>query len=140
MSEGVNIQWNRRLVMLEDDGNQVIAHFEDGQSASGDLLIGCDEARSIIIELLPSVYGNSVGSISKVIDHNRAILGGQIDRTPEQDALLPLNKTRMVRFVGPNLHSIGVCFSERAGRSLTFYRVVVEEIEDRNAPWYQFDQ
>ncbi len=140
LSEGVHIQWNKRLVMLEDDGNQVMAHFEDGSSAAGDLLVGCDGAKSIVRELLPSVYGNRLGSIPKVIDHNRAILGGQIDRTPEWDALLPLNKTGMVRFVGPNSHSIGVCFSERADRSPTIYWVFVEDIGDRNAPWYRFDQ
>ncbi|MFK5283580.1 FAD-dependent oxidoreductase, partial [Lacticaseibacillus paracasei] len=55
LSEGVHIQWNKRLVMLEDDGNQVMAHFEDGSSAAGDLLVGCDGAKSIVRELLPSV-------------------------------------------------------------------------------------
>jgi salicylate hydroxylase len=140
LSEGVNIEWNKRLMLFEDNGNQVTAYFEDGSRATGDLLVGCDGGGSIVRELLPSVYGNSLGSVPKVIDSNRAILGGQIDRTPEWDILLPLNKTGLVRFVGPNSHSIGVCFSERADRSPTVFWVLSEEIEDRNAPWYQFDQ
>jgi len=95
---------------------------------------------SIVRERLPSVYGNSLGSIPKVVDSNRAILGGQIDRTPEWDMLLPLNKTGLVRFLGLNSHYMGVCFSERADRSPTVFWAFSEEINDYNAPWYKFDQ
>ena len=140
LQEGIDIKWNKRLSMFEDNGGQVIVHFEDGSHAIGDLLVGCDGGGSSARELLPLVYGNSLRSIPKVIDSNRAILGGQIDRTPEWDALLPLNKTGLVRFLGPNAHYLGVCFSERADRSPTIFWAFSEEIEDRNAAWYQFDQ
>jgi 2-polyprenyl-6-methoxyphenol hydroxylase-like FAD-dependent oxidoreductase len=140
LQEGIDIKWNKRLVMFEDNGNQVIAHFEDGSYAAGDLLVGCDGGGSIVRELLPSIYGDRLGSLPKVIDSNRAILGGQIDRTPEWDILLPLNKTGLVRFLGPDSHYMGVCFSERADRSPTVFWAFSEEIKDRNAPWYQFDQ
>ncbi|MDF2550101.1 MAG: hypothetical protein K0S07_1168 [Chlamydiales bacterium] len=140
LQEGINIQWNKRLVMFEDKGDRVIAHFEDGSYAAGDFLVGCDGGASTVREVLPSVYGNGLGSIPKVIDSARAALGGQIDRTPEWDMLLPLNKTGLVRFVGPNSHSMGVCFSERADRSPTVFWALSEEIEDPSAPWYQFDQ
>lgn len=140
LQEGVNIQWNKRLVLFEDNGEQVIAHFEDGSYASGKLLVGCDGGTSTVRSLLHSVYGNSLGSIPKVIDATRASLGGQIERTLEWDRLLPLNKTGMVRYVGSNSHSMSVCFSERADRSPMVYWALSEEIEDLNAPWYQFDQ
>lgn len=140
LQEGVNIQWNKRLVTFEDKDDQVIAHFEDGSCAIGDLLVGCDGSGSIIRELLPSKYGNSLGSIPKVVDSNRAIFGGQIDRTAEWDQLLPLNKSGLVRFLGPNSHYMGVCFSERTERSPTVFWAFSEEIEDRGAPWYQFDK
>lgn len=140
LQEGVDIQWNKRLVMFEDNGNQVVAHFEDGSHATGDLLVGCDGGKSIVRELLSSAYGNSLGSIPKVVDSNRVILGGQIDRTPAWDMLLPLNKTGLVRFLGPNSHYLGVSFSERANRSPTVFWAFSEEIENRNAPWYEFDQ
>jgi 2-polyprenyl-6-methoxyphenol hydroxylase-like FAD-dependent oxidoreductase len=86
------------------------------------------------------VYGNALGSVPNIIDSNRAVLGGQIDRTPEWDRLLPLNTTGLVRFVGPRSYSLGVCFSERADRSPTVFWALSEEIEDRNAPRYQCDQ
>jgi 2-polyprenyl-6-methoxyphenol hydroxylase-like FAD-dependent oxidoreductase len=140
LQEGIDINWNKRLVMFEDNGDQVFAHFEDGLHAAGGLLVGCDGGGSFVRELLPSVYGNSLGSIPKVIYSNRAILGGQINRTPEWNMLLPLNKTGLVCFLGPNSHYMGVCFSERADRSPTVFWAFSEEIEDRNAPWYQFDQ
>lgn len=140
LQEGVSIEWNKRLVMFEDKNDEVIAHFEDGSHATGDLLVGCDGGGSIVRELLPSVYRTLLGSIPKVVDSNRAILGGQIDRTPEWDNLLPLNKAGLVRFQGAHSHSMGVCFSERADRSPTIFWAFSEEMEDRNAPWYQFDQ
>jgi len=118
----------------------VVAHFEDGSYFTGNLLVGCDGGGSIVRELLPSVYESCTGSIPKVIDSNRAIFGGQIDRTPEWDMLLPLNKTGLVRFLGPHSHYMGVCFSERVDRSPTVFWAFSEEIKDRAAPWYQFDQ
>ncbi|MBA2726679.1 MAG: FAD-dependent monooxygenase, partial [Parachlamydiaceae bacterium] len=132
LQEGISIEWNKRLIMFEDHGEQVIAHFEDGSYAVGDLLVGCDGGASTVKELLPSVYGNRIGSIPKVIDINRVVLGGQIDRTPEWDTLLPLNKMGMVRFVGANAHSLGVCFSERADRSPTVFWALSEDVEDHN--------
>lgn len=140
LQEGINIEWNKRLCLFEDKGNHVIAHFEDGSYAIGDLLVGCDGGASTVRELLPSVYGDYLGSAPKVIDSNRAILGGQLDRTPEWDSLLPLNKTGLVRFLGPNSHYMAVCFSERVDRSPTVFWAFSEEIEDCNAPWYKFDQ
>lgn len=140
LQEGIDIKWNKRLVMFEDNGNQVTAHFEDGSHAAGDLLVGCDGGGSSVRELLPSVYGNSVGSIPQMIDSNRVILGGQIDRTPEWDSLLPLNKTGFVRFSGLHSHYMGVCFSERSDRSPTIFWVFSEEVKDRKAPCYQFEQ
>lgn len=139
LQEGVDIRWNKRLVAFEDYGDWVIAHFEDGSKAIGDLLVGCDGGGSIVRERLPSVYGDGLGAVPKVINSNRAILGGQIDRTPEWDKLLPLNKTGLVRFLGCHSHDMGVCFSERVDRSPTVFWAFSEEIEDRNAPWYQFD-
>lgn len=140
LSEGLNIAWNKRLVALEEKGDQVIARFEDGSHAAGDFLVGCDGGLSVVRGLLPSVYGNALGSIPKIVDCNRAVLGGQIDRTPEWNALLPLNQTGLVRFVGPNSHSLGVCFSETKDRNPTVFWALAEDIENPNAPWYQFDQ
>ncbi len=140
LQEKISIQWNKRLVMFEEKGGQVIAHFADGSSAIGDLLIGCDGVGSTVRELLPSVYKDRLGSVPVVMDAKRAIFGGQIDRTPEWDALLPLNKMGMVRFQGPHSHYMGVCFSERSDRSPTVFWAFAEEIKDPQAPWVQFDQ
>lgn len=140
LQEGVSIEWNKRLVRFEDNGDQVIAHFKDGSSAAGDLLVGCDGGGSRVRDLLPSVYGDGLGSIPKVVDGNRAIFGGQIDRTPDWNHLIPLNKTGLVRFLGPHSHYMGVCFSERADRSPTVFWAFSEEIKDGKAPLYQFDQ
>lgn len=140
LQEGIDIQWNKRLCRFEDKGDRVIAHFEDGSSAMGDMLVGCDGEGSIVREFLPSVYGNRLGSIPKVVTSNRVVLGGEIPRTPVWEKLLPLNRTGLVRFLGPHSHYLGVCFSERVDRSPTIFWAFSEEIKDLNAPWVQFDQ
>ncbi|KAI0096084.1 FAD/NAD(P)-binding domain-containing protein [Nemania sp. FL0031] len=43
----IPIQWNKRLQRVEDDGKQVTVHFEDGTSASGDILVGADGINSV---------------------------------------------------------------------------------------------
>jgi 2-polyprenyl-6-methoxyphenol hydroxylase-like FAD-dependent oxidoreductase len=140
LQEGSDIEWNKRLITFEDKGDQIIAYFEDGSSATGSLLIGCDGGASTVRELLPSVYGTRLGSIPKVINNHRAVLGGQIDRTQEWNELLPLNKTGFVRFLGLNSHHMGVCFSERADRSPTVFWALSEEAKDRHVSRYEFDQ
>jgi salicylate hydroxylase len=140
LQQGVNIQWNKRFVKFEDTGDQVTAYFEDGTTATGDLLVGCDGGASTVRELLPSIYGERLGSVPKVVDSNRAILGGQIDRTSEWDSLLPLIKNGLVRFLGPHSDYMAVCFSERFDRSPTIFWAFSETIKDRNASWYRFDQ
>lgn len=140
LQEGIDIRWNKHLIKFEDNGHQMIAHFEDGSHADGDLIVGCDGAGSDVRKLLPLVYGNSLGSIPKIVYSNRVILGGQIDRTPEWNSLLPLNKTGLVRFLGPNAHDLGVCFSERADRSPTIFWAFSQKTETQNALWHQFDQ
>lgn len=136
---GVKVEWNKHVVKLEEKDDQVIVYFADGTHVVGDFVVACDGAGSTIRELLPSIYKDKLGALPKIIAHPQAILGGQIDRTPEWDELLPLNKSGLVRFLGTNLH-MGVCFSERADRSPTVFWALVEEMTDPAAPWYQFDQ
>lgn len=140
LSEGINIQWGKSLIKFEDNGNQVIAYFEDGSSVVGDLLVGCDGGGSIVRELLPSIYRDKLGSVPKVVDSNRIVLGGHIDRTPEWEKLLPLNKKGIVRFQGEYSHCIGVCFSERADRSPTVFWAFSQEREDFENPLQILDR
>lgn len=140
LSEGIHIEWNKRLIMFEDNGYQVTAKFKDGSYVNGDLLIGCDGSSSTVRELLSLVYKVGLGSIPKVVDSNQAVLGAQIDRTTKWENLLPLNKKGFVRYLGNNSHDLGVCFSERLDRTPTVFWAFSEKIQDRQAPWYHFDQ
>lgn len=49
---GVPIHTGRRLTGLEQDSDQVTAHFADGSSASGTVLVGADGVRSAVRALL----------------------------------------------------------------------------------------
>jgi hypothetical protein len=43
----INVQWNKRLCRVDDLGEKVILYFEDGTSASGDILVGADGINSV---------------------------------------------------------------------------------------------
>ncbi|KAI0179664.1 putative monooxygenase [Hypoxylon sp. FL1284] len=50
LSTKVPIQWGKRAMTVEEDGDQVRVRFEDGTTASGDILVGADGVNSIVRE------------------------------------------------------------------------------------------
>jgi flavin-dependent dehydrogenase len=42
----IPVQYNRRVVDVEEIGNKVKIHFQDGTSAEGDILVGAEGSRS----------------------------------------------------------------------------------------------
>jgi 2-polyprenyl-6-methoxyphenol hydroxylase-like FAD-dependent oxidoreductase len=45
---GAEVKYGKRLVSVEEREESVIAHFEDGDKAEGDLLLGCDGIHSAL--------------------------------------------------------------------------------------------
>jgi 2-polyprenyl-6-methoxyphenol hydroxylase-like FAD-dependent oxidoreductase len=63
---GIPVEYGKRLSTIETVGREVIAHFEDGSSARGDVLLGCDgihsRTRQLILPDIPGpVYTGLVG-------------------------------------------------------------------------------
>jgi 2-polyprenyl-6-methoxyphenol hydroxylase-like FAD-dependent oxidoreductase len=50
--QGVSMAYNKRLDSIEDRGAEVVAHFEDGSTASGDVLIAADGVNSRVRALI----------------------------------------------------------------------------------------
>lgn len=48
----ISIQWGKRLRRVEEQEKRVTVHFEDGTSASGDILVGADGLNSVVREHL----------------------------------------------------------------------------------------
>jgi 2-polyprenyl-6-methoxyphenol hydroxylase-like FAD-dependent oxidoreductase len=44
------IQWGKRCISVEQTDSMVTVHFEDGSSATGDILVGADGIRSVVRE------------------------------------------------------------------------------------------
>jgi 2-polyprenyl-6-methoxyphenol hydroxylase-like FAD-dependent oxidoreductase len=65
--EGITVEWGKRLIAVEESGDTVTAHFEDGTSAEGDFLVGCDgtysNVRTAILPDSPAPhYTHIIGS------------------------------------------------------------------------------
>src|SRR5580700_580567 len=132
--DGVNVEWNKRLVSFKEQVDEVQAHFEDGSTASGDLLVGCDGGASKVRELMKL---QGARSLPHVLETGLVSFGGQIDRSPPWNELIPLNQEGLVRYLGPKGRSLGVCFSERQDRSPTVYWAFAEEMGERDASCYK---
>ncbi|MFB7718035.1 FAD-dependent monooxygenase [Nocardia sp. NPDC056100] len=52
VAAGVKFEYNRRLVEVEENADGITAHFADGSSATGDVLIGADGIRSTVRTLI----------------------------------------------------------------------------------------
>ncbi|KAK3075181.1 hypothetical protein LTR53_001712 [Teratosphaeriaceae sp. CCFEE 6253] len=51
-SEGLDIQYGKRLRSIERTACGVTAHFEDGERLDAGLIVGCDGSRSVVREML----------------------------------------------------------------------------------------
>ncbi|MEU8220035.1 FAD-dependent monooxygenase [Micromonospora taraxaci] len=54
VAEGVTFAYGKRLVDAEQTGERVTAHFDDGTSATADVLVGADGVRSTVRGLIDS--------------------------------------------------------------------------------------
>ncbi|KXH43094.1 early conidial development-2 [Colletotrichum simmondsii] len=70
------VQFNKRLVRLEEQDDKVVAHFEDGSSEIGDILVGAEGSRSLVRRhilggqdvMTPLPVGSLVGEIELEVD------------------------------------------------------------------------
>ena len=78
IQQGISVDYNKRLVSIEDKpGQPIVAHFADGTSVEGDLIVGADGIRSQVRQaVMPNapkpVYSglSAPGGISPCIDTN----------------------------------------------------------------------
>jgi salicylate hydroxylase len=108
-----NIELGRRLVDIEQDESGVTAHFQDGESARGDLLIGADGIHSRTRERL---FGEEKPRFSGQIAYRGLAPAERVAHLG-----LPLDVTN---WVGPGGHFIHYYVS--AGRFLNFVAVSEE--------------
>jgi 2-polyprenyl-6-methoxyphenol hydroxylase-like FAD-dependent oxidoreductase len=52
LSQGLRIEYGKRLVRVEERGDGVTAYFEDGTNARGSMLVGCDGGKSKVREFV----------------------------------------------------------------------------------------
>jgi salicylate hydroxylase len=115
------IRLNHRLVDFTETADYVEAHFENGVTARGDLLIGADGLKSAVRKQIvgdtPATYtGDGVWRV--VVP---------VERLPQ-----PLLETAMSVFMGPHRHA--VCYYLRGGAILNFVGIV-ETGDVREESW-----
>lgn len=70
--QGLDVQFGKRLVELNESGEKVTVHFEDGTSATGDILVGAEGTRSVVRKhilkgqdvMKPLALGSIVGEVA----------------------------------------------------------------------------
>ena len=56
LSANLNIKWGKKFTRIEEHDNLVTIHFDDGTSATGDVLIGADGVHSLGMGILLVPY------------------------------------------------------------------------------------
>ena len=96
--KNIDIQWNKRFVSYTVHDDRVEAHFEDGTSVQGSILIGCDGAKSLVREqLLPAFRRDDLGIMT---------IAGTVDDKHQFGELEQLTKDSLVRIFGKQGHSL----------------------------------
>ncbi|KAL9074951.1 MAG: hypothetical protein Q9157_004180 [Trypethelium eluteriae] len=52
LSRGIDVQYGKKLLRVDEHHDTITAHFEDGSSAEGTCLVGCDGVRSTVRNFL----------------------------------------------------------------------------------------
>jgi 2-polyprenyl-6-methoxyphenol hydroxylase-like FAD-dependent oxidoreductase len=94
----IDIQWNKRFASYKilDDG--IEAYFEDGTSARGTILIGCDGSKSLVrAQLIPDFQRNDLGIVN---------IGGTVEQHDDMKTMQQLTKQSLVRVCGKQGYSL----------------------------------
>ena len=95
----LDVQWNKRFVSYEvvDDG--IEAHFEDGTTVHGTILIACDGSKSAVrAQLMPDFQRNDIHVLN---------IGGTTERTADDfRKIVELTKDSLVRICGGQGHTL----------------------------------
>lgn len=72
--QGIDVQFGKRVVKIDESAEKVTVHFEDGTSESGDILVGAEGTRSVVRNhilhgkdvMKPLPLGSLVGEVELV--------------------------------------------------------------------------
>jgi len=122
------VQLNKRVRGYTENENDVMLHFDDGTSATGDLLIGADGLKSAVRR---QMLGDAVATYTGDAAWRITV---PIHRIPQQHRL----EKAMTLFLGPGGHS--VCYYLRGGELINFVGCVetddvAEESWTVKFPW-----
>ena len=94
----LDIQWNKKFLYYKIHDGSVEAHFSDGTSVHGTILIGCDGAKSLVREqLIPNFERNNLGLVN---------IGGTIEQDDRLTRIQQLTENSLVRIFGREGHSL----------------------------------
>ncbi|CAF3138146.1 unnamed protein product [Rotaria socialis] len=96
--KNIDVQWNKRFVSytILDDGVEV--HFEDGSTAHGTLLVGCDGAKSLVrTQLIPDLQRNYAGVVN---------VAGTVEQNEELLNIKQLISNSLVQVLGDEGHGL----------------------------------
>jgi 2-polyprenyl-6-methoxyphenol hydroxylase-like FAD-dependent oxidoreductase len=120
LADGVPVGWGRTVVGLRDDGDAVEVRFADGGRERADLVVGCDGANSAVRQAMrAAVPDGGPDGVPEVVPAGIVSVGGHVDRSPQWEELLPLNRSGAVQYFGPAGWSLFVSLCEREDRTPT---------------------
>jgi len=94
----INVQWNKRFVSYTVSDNGVEAHFEDGTSVHGTILVACDGTKSLVrAQLIPEFQRNDLRIIS---------VAGRLEQSDDLKKIQEITKDSLARIFGKQGHTL----------------------------------
>lgn len=94
----LDVQWNKRFLSYELVDEKIEAYFDDGTSAHGSMLVGCDGAKSLVREQLIPIFERN--------DLNIITIAGTIAQSDQMKQMQQLTQDSLVRIFGRQGHSL----------------------------------
>ncbi|CAF4687204.1 unnamed protein product [Rotaria sp. Silwood1] len=97
-SKNIDVRWNKRLISynIVDDG--IEAHFDDGSSVKGTLLVGCDGSKSVVrAQLVPNLCRQDTGVV---------LVAGTLEPNEQLGQIRQLIENSLVQVLGDQSHAL----------------------------------
>ncbi|CAF3624881.1 unnamed protein product [Rotaria sp. Silwood1] len=96
--KNIDVRWNKRFISynIVDDG--IEAHFDDGSSVKGTLLVGCDGSKSVVrAQLVPNLCRQDTGVV---------LVAGTLEPNEQLGQIRQLIENSLVQVLGDQSHAL----------------------------------
>ncbi|CAF1426683.1 unnamed protein product [Rotaria sordida] len=96
--KNIDVRWNKRFISYNIVDHGIEAHFDDGSSVKGTLLVGCDGSKSVVrAQLVPNLCRQDTGVV---------LVAGTLEPNEQLGQIQQLIENSLVQVLGDQSHAL----------------------------------